>query len=430
MPQHPQVDFDCDDRDVTRYTWFAFWYSTSSWLAERGYTLFEYRHHWGDSYLGHVTHWAPKLNNVSVSDVEHPFSKTGGDPEGLPVSPLSADCIAERIGFAQDSLERHVALRLTKKSSDEYKILQFLIEQSVGLSLERFEGVLPHLDLLDFGDHSIVVMPRWGEDAFHPWFSTIGEAIDYMRYWLKGLSFLHKHHIVHRSGNILVNHFGAFADNSSNDLRRKLRRDGRLVYAIMDFDISMIFPPTATREECRLPSHLSWIGGQSQPHDTRQGELDYDPFAFDVGCLGVLFCECFQHFTRIVPMFAPLMDRMTTRDISRRFTASQALEFLESFASELTLEQLEFPAPPWNPTLPPYDKYDRWAGLPDTFIKDWDNFREPKPTFQIRLLRQICDCRICDYEWGYKLVQWVRRIIRFCQKRDTRVRLPKTISPN
>ncbi|KAF8526772.1 hypothetical protein JB92DRAFT_3227442 [Gautieria morchelliformis] len=67
-------------------------------------------------------------------------------------------------------------------------------------------------------------------------------------------------------------------------------------------------------------------------------------------------------------MFAPLMDRMTTRDISRRFTASQALEFLESFASELTLEQLEFPAPPWNHGHP-YDKYDRWAGLPDTFIR-------------------------------------------------------------
>ncbi|KAF8511773.1 hypothetical protein JB92DRAFT_2932229, partial [Gautieria morchelliformis] len=42
---------------------------------------------------------------------------------------------------------------------------------------------------------------------------------------------------------------------------------------------------------------MSWIGGQDQPYDTRQGELDYGPFAFDVGCLGVLFCKHFQvHF--------------------------------------------------------------------------------------------------------------------------------------
>jgi hypothetical protein len=110
-------------------------------------------------------------------------------------------------------------------------------------------------------------------------------------------------------------------------------------------------------------------------------------------------------------MFAPLLDRMTTRDISRRFTAGQALEFLENFASELSQEQLQDPAPRWEPYLPPHDKFDRWSGLPDTFIKEWGHFREPKLTFQIRLLRWIC-----DYEWGYKLVQWVRQIIKFGKK--------------
>jgi hypothetical protein len=118
-----------------------------------------------------------------------------------------------------------------------------------------------------------------------------------------------------------------------------------------------------------------------------------------------------QHFTRIVPMFAPLLDRMTTRDIGRRFTASQALEFLENFASELTQEQLQDLAPPWELDHPPYEKYDRWAGLPDTFIQEWGHFREPKVTFQIRLLR-----RICDYDWGYTLVQWVRQVVKFSRK--------------
>jgi hypothetical protein len=107
-------------------------------------------------------------------------------------------------------------------------------------------------------------------------------------------------------------------------------------------------------------------------------------------------------------MFAPLMDRMTTRDIIRRFTASQALEF-QSFTSELTQEQLHFPPPAEDRSNLTYENYDHWTGLPDTFIKEWGHFREPKLTFQVRLLR-----RICDYEWGYKLVQRVRHIISFC----------------
>ena len=107
-------------------------------------------------------------------------------------------------------------------------------------------------------------------------------------------------------------------------------------------------------------------------------------------------------------MFAPLLDQMTTRDLNRRFTASQALQFLENFASELTQEQLQSPPPPWIGMIIPYESFDRWKGLPDKFIKDWGHFRELKPSFQIRLLRQLC-----DHPWGYKFVQWVRRISRF-----------------
>lgn len=75
--------------------------------------------------------------------------------------------------------------------------------------------------------------------------------------------------------NILGNHFAAFSHVDANDFRRTLRRDGHLVYAIIDFDVSIIFPPTATREECRLPSNLSWDGEYNQPHDARRGELDH-----------------------------------------------------------------------------------------------------------------------------------------------------------
>ena len=91
-----------------------------------------------------------------------------------------------------------------------------------------------------------------------------------------------------------MNHFGSPAHGRFNTLRGELRKEGQLIYALIDFDLSLLFPSTCTPAELRLPYNMSWHGGSNQPKDTAQGELDYDPFAFDVGCLGVLFCDAFQ----------------------------------------------------------------------------------------------------------------------------------------
>ena len=42
-------------------------------------------------------------------------------------------------------------------------------------------------------------------------------------------------------------------------------------------------------------------------------------------------------------MLAPLLDMMTTRDIARRFTAAQALRFVEDIRRPLTAAQLATP---------------------------------------------------------------------------------------
>ena len=89
MSQHDlQLDFDCNDRDVDIYDWLAFWDSTRFWLSDRGYTLFEFGYHWGGRYEPDPSYWVPKLGNPSVSNVKHPFSKFGGDPEDIPTPPL------------------------------------------------------------------------------------------------------------------------------------------------------------------------------------------------------------------------------------------------------------------------------------------------------------------------------------------------------
>jgi hypothetical protein len=47
-----------------------------------------------------------------------------------------------------------------------------------------------------------------------------------------------------------------------------------------------------------------------------------------------------QHLTPACPLLAPLLDRMTTDDITKRFTASEALLFCRFIRNSLTLEEL------------------------------------------------------------------------------------------
>jgi hypothetical protein len=94
--------------------------------------------------------------------------------------------------------------------------------------------------------------------------------------------------------NSLVNHFSGPSFAEPMSFRATLRRQDQLSYALMDFDISMFLPPSVNRATFRLPYKESLLGQGPHPYDTAQGERDYDPFAFDVGTLGVAFCYAFQ----------------------------------------------------------------------------------------------------------------------------------------
>ena len=107
-------------------------------------------------------------------------------------------------------------------------------------------------------------------------------------------------------------------------------------------------------------------------------------------------------------MLAPLMDGMTTRDLTRRFTASQALQFFEDFYPQLSNQVLDTTPPKQSSGGAFYDEVDRWSHLPDDFLRVWSHLREPKLPLWSKLLR-----RICEADWGYVTVQWVRRFTRF-----------------
>ncbi len=71
---------------------------------------------------------------------------------------------------------------------------------------------------------------------------------------------------------------------------RDHRRDPRTQYALIDFNLSMIFDEDASELDCRLPAEAALVSATPfQPSDLWLGEYDYDPFAYDVGCLGNMF---------------------------------------------------------------------------------------------------------------------------------------------
>ncbi|KAK0490300.1 kinase-like domain-containing protein, partial [Armillaria novae-zelandiae] len=284
------------------------------------------------------------------------------------------------IFFAQDTEGRLVAIKIVKKDTHYDHITRFLLQKGQEKLTENC--VLPILDILDVESASFyfAVMPRWDTVPIYS-FRTLGVVLAYMHCMLKvileisgGLCFLHSKNIVHRDikhGNTVMNYCCGFYGRYPDSLKyTTLQAQGLIEYATIDFDFAIMFPPGAFPSQCHLPYKDSWAGTDYYHiHDTHQGEHDYDPFAFDIALLGYLFCRRFQHLTSYEPMLAPLLDKMVTRTVSNRFTASEALTFLEDLLPSV---RLDTPVPSDSLTGD-YEQYDRWKDLLPEFIQRWSS---------------------------------------------------------
>ncbi|KAG6847973.1 hypothetical protein H0H93_004466 [Arthromyces matolae] len=247
-------------------------------------------------------------------------------------------------------------------------------------------------------------MPRWGVSPFEPYGPTAKQVLECIHDLLKGLAYLHKNRIAHGDisyGNILINHFGRYHGDHQNPTRPYLRQKNQLTYALFDFELSTKFPPSWSDEECRLPYHRSFQGTPGcVPPDTFQGEFDFDPFARDVGSMGLVLAAEFEHLTIHVPLLAPLLDKMLTRDVPRRFTAQQSLDFVENVVYPGTSqEQLDL-----GVEEPPSVRIDRWLGLDPDFVKKWAEYHEPPLPLTTRMLRFIC-----QYPWVLHTIAFLRK---------------------
>ena len=95
--------------------------------------------------------------------------------------------------------------------------------------------------------------------------------------------------------NILVNHYSSDAVAETSLARREWRLANlystRVKYCLMDFNLSLILPQGVRR----LPSKYAHVGiSLYHPPDIWAGEYDYDPYAFDVACMGHVFASRFD----------------------------------------------------------------------------------------------------------------------------------------
>ncbi|KAI0769460.1 hypothetical protein BD413DRAFT_558634 [Trametes elegans] len=229
---------------------------------------------------------------------------------------------------------------------------------------------------------------------------------------MKGLSLLHTYRIAHRDikeSNILVDCYSTDTANPQMGpilLEHECTND--VHYCLFDFDLSIRLPQSTSLKDCWRPSEES-LNGMSpyQPPDITLGEPVYNPFAFDVGTLGTMFRVHFTRAVSTVHLFAPLFDQMTTHVISQRFTAQEALDFLEVIASEI-------PDDMWNTVLDLKPEWmsasypeTYWSLTPPDFRVRWSHCIIPRYSLRERFLDWFA-----GYRLGWRVLCFVRDTLR------------------
>ncbi|EIW63545.1 uncharacterized protein TRAVEDRAFT_26775, partial [Trametes versicolor FP-101664 SS1] len=221
--------------------------------------------------------------------------------------------LLRRMAYAQDTRRRDLVIKLTDKGSMEYNIYRHLAKSGSLYDSRECAGVLPPTAVLDSPyQFAFVVMPMWGIKVRPQQFDTLREVMTFIRHTLSGLSYLHRHRIAHRDidqSNIMVNWYCTRLETDACVERfREHCRSPSAAYALFDFDMSIQLPPETSLDSCRRPAEEALYGKHLlQPPDIYQGEHHYNPFAFDVACLGRLYLSWFKDCIPAAPLLAPML---------------------------------------------------------------------------------------------------------------------------
>ncbi|KAH9856663.1 hypothetical protein C2E23DRAFT_940006 [Lenzites betulinus] len=275
-----------------------------------------------------------------------------------------------------------------------------------------FAGVLPPTAIIDspYG-FSFVAMPRWSHWFAPSHLDSIDQVMEFIHGTLTGLAHLHRHRIVHRDiseTNILVDWYCRYPTSDQCDQRaREHRRSANVAYALFDFDLSLILPLDTSLTACRRPPLESLSGSYLyRPFDLSLGERHYNPFAFDVACLGNLYLCWLNDAISAVPLLAPLFGKMTAHIVNDRWTAEEALLFFNEIQAGLTPEVLDSSIL-LNGDLACLDNPELyWRRLSLDLQIKWKTYRPPPITWWRKLLRKVNAT-----DTGYWIVSHVRRLL-------------------
>ncbi|KAI0630185.1 hypothetical protein C8Q77DRAFT_1136808 [Trametes polyzona] len=382
-----------------------FWLGWKEWLAARGYTL-TLDVVSMDFGPGHLQWCIPPTAPPASFPYAHrpPNDTINRSYDYVPNS---------SIGWAKDVLQRDTALKIVLTGSDEYRVYQALLGLTGPQPNTRCLGVLRPFAILDTcRPFSFVALPRWG-NAAPQWLHTVGEVMQFMRCTSQGLRLLHENRIVHRdisTSNVLINYFKPApyniidTKNSVQEFTRSTKVED-VYFCLFDFDISDALPRDVSVKTYRSDSIQTCYGTVSyHPPDAWHGEPDYNPFAFDVGCLGNLYRSSFPELIPLVPLLAPLFDKMTTWNVKERFTASEAADFIERAFAALPADLLGSAMDWESECCSDPDVY--WSHIPPDVLARWAHYRTPQPPWPRPLL-----AKIAEFDLGWRLLRFVRRTL-------------------
>ncbi|KAI0675122.1 kinase-like domain-containing protein [Trametes maxima] len=304
-----------------------------------------------------------------------------------------------RFGYGQDESGRDVIIKVINKGVVEHDINQYLLANQCLCERSAFPNVLSPVAMLDSPyDFSFLVMPLWSP-AFRAGHAleTVGHVMLFMKCLLTGLAFLHDNRIAHRdinTSNMLMNCYNACGEDFAivQLIRDYTRSSPKLAYCLFDFNLSRRFPLNTDLRTA--PYH---------PPDYWHGEPEFNPFSFDVACLGNLFLHRFMRVIPIVPTLAPLLAGMTTHVIERRFTASEALDFYREHLGQLPEETLATrvaTSAEWDGMNDP-DVY--WRLLTPEHQDRWSHLRVPRKPWKHKVLE-----RIASIPYGWQVLHALR----------------------